>query len=194
MRKFLIVTALSLLSSAAFADTCALPPLQSKTLPYQEGADIAVIAGPYQFNLPEKASALLAFDGVMAVLPGKNYVSYQLVSDDSIAEMLAQFTTRQISAAAADRYVYGVTTIDDLDRHDQKLINSMRSDLHLDCNARLTHYTIGDGVQVVFQEPTSTDAEYRLLFFTANSTHLVSVKGSQNQALAILQSIKKRTL
>jgi hypothetical protein len=192
MGKFLIVLALSYLSSAVFADTCALPPLQSKTLPYQEGADAAVIAGPYQLNLPEKASALMAFDGVMAVFPGKNYVSYQLVSDNSSAQMLAQFTTRPLSAASADRYLYGVTALDDLDQHDQKLINSMRSDLHLDCRARLTLYTIGDGVQVVFQEPSSTDAEYRLLFFTGSSTHLVSVKGSQEQALAILQSIKKR--
>jgi hypothetical protein len=194
MRKSLIAIAASCLISPAWADSCLLPPLQSKTLPYEQGNDVFVITGPYQFNLPAKPTALLAFEGVMAVFPKKDYVSYQFVSDKSVAEILSQFTTRTLSAAAVDRYLYGADPFDDLNQEDQKLIKDMRADLHLDCHAQLTRYTIGDGVEVVFQEASRADPEYRMLYFSNDSTHLVSVKGTKEIALAVLQSIKKRSL
>jgi hypothetical protein len=194
MRKSLVAIVASCLFSPVWADGCLLPPLQSKTLPYEQGNDVFVITGPYQFNLPAKPTALLAFEGVMAVFPKKDYVSYQFVSDKSVAEMLSQFTTRTLSPAAVDRYLYGADSLDDLNQEDQKLINDMRADLHLDCHAKLTRYTIGDGVEVIFQEASRPDSEYRMLYFSNDSTHLVSVKGTKEKALAILQSIKKRSL
>ncbi|MDB5984601.1 MAG: hypothetical protein JWQ69_5616 [Pseudomonas sp.] len=194
MRKSLVAIAASCLISPAWADSCLLPPLQSKTLPYEQGNDVFVITGPYQFNLPAKPTALLAFEGVMAVFPKKDYVSYQFVSDKSVAEMLSQFTTRTLSAAAVDRYLYGLDPVSNLNQEDQTLINGMRADLHLDCHARLTRYTVGDDVEVILQEPTRSDAEYRMLYFSADSTHLISVKGSKEKALAVLKSIKKRSL
>ncbi|MDB6143506.1 MAG: hypothetical protein JWP80_2550 [Pseudomonas sp.] len=194
MRKSLIALAVSCLTLPAWADTCLLPPLQSKTLPYEQGRDVFVITGPYQFNLPAKPTALLAFEGVMAVFPKKDYVSYQFVSDKSIAEMLSQFTTRTLSAAAVDRYLYGVDSLDDLNPEDQNLIRGMRADLHLDCHARLTRYTVGSGVEIILQEPSRPDGEYRMLYFSNDSTHLVSVKGSKEKAFAVLQSIRKRSL
>lgn len=194
MRKSLITLAVSCVISPAWADSCLLPPLQSKTLPYEQGRDVFVITGSYQFNLPAKPTALLAFEGVMAVFPKKDYVSYQFVSDKSTAEMLSQFTTRTLSAAAVDRYLYGIDSLGDLNPDDQNLIQGMRADLHLDCQARLTRYIVGDGVEVIFQEPIRADAEYRMLYFSNDSTHLVTVKGSKEQAFAVLQSIKKRSI
>jgi len=69
-----------------------------------------------------------------------------------------------------------------------------RADLQLDCRAQLTLYTIGNGVEVILQEPSRTDAEYRMLYFSGDSTHLISVKGTKEKALAVLKSIKKRSL
>lgn len=130
----------------------------------------------------------------MAVFPKKDYVSYQLVADETVAEMLSRFTTRTVSAAAVDRYLYGVDALDDLNQDDQNLIKNMRADLHLNCHARLTRYTVGDGAEVIFQEATRSDSEYRMLYFSNDSTHLISVKGTKEKALAVLQSIKKRSL
>jgi hypothetical protein len=158
------------------------------------GGGVPVITGPYQFNLPEKPTALLAFEGVMAVYQEKEYVSYQFVSDKSIAQMLPQLTTRKLSTAALDRYVYGVDSLDDLNASDQELIKGMRAYLNLDCHAQLTLYGVGKGVDVIFQDASRSDAEYRMLYFSNNSTHLISVKGTRERALAVLQSIKKRTL
>ena len=194
MRKSLVAITVSCLTSPVWADSCPLPPLQSKALPYEQGHDVPVITGPYQFNLPEKPTALLAFEGVMAVYPEKEYVSYQFVSDKSAAHMLPQLTTRKLSTAALDRYVYGVDSLDDLNASDQKLIEGMRADLNLDCHARLTLYSVGKAVDVIFHDASRSDAEYRVLYFSNNSTHLISVKGTRERALTVLKSIKKRTL
>lgn len=167
-------------------------PLQSEVLPYKQGNYLPVIVGPYEFNLPSKPSALLAFDGVMATYPNKKYISYQTISTLTIAATLAQFTTRSLSAAALDRYLYGLNSIDDLNKNDQKLINGMRADLKLDCHANLALYHVTPKVEVLFHEALLPELEHKLLIFSENSTHLISINGSKKTVFEVLQSIKNR--
>ncbi|OCR24269.1 hypothetical protein AFK24_15190 [Pseudomonas syringae] len=195
MRKVpLLAIAALISSSSAWADSCALKPPDSKLLDYQQGKGLRVIAGRYQFDLTERPDALLAFDGVMATYPKKEYISYQLIPSSSINETLSQFTTRRLSTAQLDRYLYGLDDIADLNQSDQDLIGNMRSDLKIDCQTQLTKYGIGPEVKALFQERSASDAEYRILIFSDKSTHLISVKGTRERAIEILQSIKKRSL
>ncbi|WP_426142459.1 hypothetical protein [Pseudomonas sp. DWP3-1-2] len=193
MRKLLsTVFAVLFMSTPVWAATCSFSPPNSKFLNYEPGKGLPVITGPYQFNLTEKPKALLAFDGVMAVYPNKEYISYQLISDEIIAETLSQFTTRVLSAADLDRYLYGVFRLDELNDADQKLIVAMRADLKLECQVQITHYHIGSEVEALLHE--GAGSEHRILVLSEKSTHLISVKGTQTKALEVLQSIKKRSL
>jgi hypothetical protein len=193
MRKDPLLTiAVLIFNSAAWADSCVLKPPDSKFLDYHQGKGLRVIAGPYQFDLAERPDALLAFDGVMATYPEKEYISYQLITDNSISEILSQFTTRRISAAQLDSYLYGLDNISDLNKADQKLIDNMRSDLKINCQTQLTKYSIGPELEAIFQEKSASDAEHRILVFSGKSTHLISVKGTRERAEEILQSIRKR--
>lgn len=193
MRKRLfVVIAFSLLTPPAWSASCLPKPLQSGTLPYEQGNYLPVVVGPYQFNLPSKPSALLAFDGVMAAYPKKKYISYQTISTLTIAATLAQFTTRSLSAASLDRYLYGLNPIDDLNKNDQRLINEMRADLKLDCQTRLALFHVTPNVEVLFHEALLPDLEHKLLIFSKSTTHLISINGSKKTALEVLQSIKNR--
>lgn len=193
MRNSLLLVIAALFSLPAWSESCSIQPLLSKDVDYKQGSDLAVIVGPFQFNLPEKPSSLIAFDGAMAAYPNKEYVSYQLISDESVAGTLSMFTTRKISAAALNRYLYGIDPTDNLNTDDKKLIQVMRTDLKLDCQSNVERYRVGTEVDVLLQGSAGRDPEHRLLFFSKDSTHLISVKGSRKKALAILHSIKARS-
>lgn len=192
MNKYLITLLVSLASFSVWGDNCEQRKLSFGELPFEQSDGLVVIIGPYQFNLPGAPIALVAFDGIMAAYPEKKYVSYQLIPNDSVAGALSQFTTKKLSSADLDRYLYGLYSVESLNEADQALIRVMRSDMQLDCRARLTSFTVGSGVQAIFQEATPTDQEYRILLFANDSTYLISVKGSKDMATKVLQTIRER--
>lgn len=194
MRRYLIAIAACCWGGVAYADSCPLPAPESKSISYDQGTNVAVITGPYQFNMPQQPNALLAFDGVMAVLPDHGYVSYQLISNDAVAGVLAKFSNSSLSASGLDRYIYGLDSIEELPPKEQLIVRNLRSDLRLDCHSRLTRYIVGGAVEVIFQRPSANDPVYRLLYFSGELTHLISVKGTEEQAFAVLKSIKRRKL
>ncbi|MEA9979891.1 MULTISPECIES: hypothetical protein [unclassified Pseudomonas] len=189
MNKYLIPLLACSASFSVWADNCEQKKLSFGALPFAQSDGLAVIIGPYQFNLPEAPTALVAFDGILAAYPEKKYVSYQLITNDSVAGALSQFTTKKLSSADLDRYLYGLYSLESLNETDQALVRDMRSDMQLDCRARLTNFAVGYGVEAIFQEATPTDPEHRILLFANDSTYLISVRGAKEMALNVLQTI-----
>jgi hypothetical protein len=163
---------------------------KSQALPYRQGGELPVITGPFQFDLPGKLTALAATDGVMAILPNRQFVSYQLVTSQSIKETLDTFDTPHLSAAELDSRLYGLLS-SALSPSDQQRLEDIRSDLRINCQ-HLNYYRVGDAVDLIFQEGDSSDAPHRILFFSGDATNLITVRGPKEMAMRVLQSIQQR--
>lgn len=190
MRNFLTTMLALGFSIQAWSSDCTYSQPDQKTISYEAGQEIPVFAGTYQFNLFGVPKALIATDGVMALYPKGEYVSYQLITQESLDATFKTFNAQHLTPAIFERYIYGLDSMETLGESDQERLASLRSDLGVNCLAEIILYEVGNK-EVIWHEDKSNGL-YRLIFFSGDLSHLITIKGDKVEAMTILRSITTR--
>lgn len=189
MRSWLGLALLVFTNVALASDQCAYKPPTFEALPYKEGNYLPVYFSKFQLSLPSKPVAFLSTDGFIAVYPNKGSLSIDHVAQRESEEVAPKLAPGVTSISSYYRLIYGVP-------HSVKTWNDeelglQRSILGLDCRSSVAFLKV-DGVEVLFHKADKVDGINVIVVLNGDDVELITVRGSEETAVQVIASIKRR--
>lgn len=189
MRSWLGIALLVCTSVALANDHCAYTPPTVEALPYKEGDYLPVYFSKFQLNLPSRPVAFLSTDGFIAVYPNKGSLGIDHVAQRESEEVAPKLAPGVTSISSYYRLIYGVPH--SVKAWSDEELALQRSVLGLDCRSSVAFFKV-DGVEVLFHKADKIDGINVIVVLNGDDVELITVRGSEETAVQVIASIKRR--
>ncbi|MFJ3485874.1 hypothetical protein ACIPL1_21140 [Pseudomonas sp. NPDC090202] len=168
---------------------CEYVPPKFESLTYKEGDYLPVYFSKFQMSLPGKPVGFLSTDGFIAVYPDKVTVGIQHIAQDDREEVAPLLAPGLKSISGYYRLIYGAPASISAWSDDELV--SQRRMLRLDCNSRVAFFRVG-GSEVLFHKAKEKKGIHVIVVLNGDDVELITTSGSEQMALQIIASIKRR--